>query len=122
MSDKPFNRSASHLRTELAASEAAKPDDGRVICDGCGGEEDAEDMTKCTCGLLLCDHCSAVGCLCHDDLDEPGWVDSHSVSCYFCGRQVDERECTPADDLNDNDGGDCCPDCRKSRATEAKED
>lgn len=44
-------------------------------------------------------------------------VDRHSVNCYFCGKLVDERECTPADDLNNNDGGDCCTACHKLRET-----
>lgn len=43
-------------------------------------------------------------------------IDKHSVNCYFCGELVDERECTPADDLNEKDGGSCCPKCREKKA------
>ena len=39
------------------------------------------------------------------------WVDTHSVTCYFCGKLFDEREGQPADEFNDNDGGDICPTC-----------
>lgn len=39
------------------------------------------------------------------------WIDKHSVNCYFCSGLVDERECMPADEYNDNDGGSICPDC-----------
>ena len=42
-------------------------------------------------------------------------IDKHSVNCYFCGELVDERECTPADDLNEKDGGSCCQKCREKR-------
>jgi len=45
----------------------------------------------------------------------PHWVEEHSVNCYFCGELVDERECMPADEFNDNDGGDICPDCLEER-------
>jgi hypothetical protein len=38
-------------------------------------------------------------------------IDKHSVNCYFCGELVDERDCVPADEFNDNDGGDCCRCC-----------
>jgi hypothetical protein len=43
----------------------------------------------------------------------PNWLDKHSVNCYFCGELVDERECIPADEYNNNDGGDICPECLK---------
>ena len=43
------------------------------------------------------------------------WIDKHSVNCYFCGNLVDERECQPADDYNNNDGGDICPECLKAK-------
>ena len=39
------------------------------------------------------------------------WVDKHSVNCYFCGKLVDERNCMPADQFNNNDGGDICTEC-----------
>ena len=39
------------------------------------------------------------------------WVEKHSVNCYFCDELVDERECTPADEYNNNDGGEICPKC-----------
>lgn len=39
------------------------------------------------------------------------WIDRHSVNCYFCGKLVDERDCLPADDFNDDDGGSICPAC-----------
>jgi len=38
-------------------------------------------------------------------------IDRHSVNCYFCGKQVDERDCVPADYYNGDDGGNQCPDC-----------
>jgi len=53
--------------------------------------------------------------------DSPDWIESHSVNCYFCGKLVDERDCTPADDLNDSNGGECCPECRKARTTEQED-
>ena len=37
----------------------------------------------------------------------------HSVGCYFCGDLVDERECTPADDYNGEDGGSMCERCQR---------
>lgn len=40
-------------------------------------------------------------------------IEKHSVNCYFCGIEFDEREGTNADDFNDNDGGSCCPECLK---------
>jgi len=42
-------------------------------------------------------------------------IDKHSVNCYFCGRLVDERECMSADEYNNDDGGDICPDCQKTQ-------
>lgn len=45
---------------------------------------------------------------------EPSWLDRHSVNCFFCEELVDERECTPADELNMNQGGSCCPTCRRT--------
>ena len=39
----------------------------------------------------------------------------HSVNCYFCNELVDERDCTPADDYNNNDGGDICEPCQDKR-------
>ena len=41
--------------------------------------------------------------------------DKHSVNCYFCNDLVDERNCMPADEFNDNDGGDICPKCLKAK-------
>ncbi len=38
-------------------------------------------------------------------------IERHSVNCYFCGKLVDERDCIPADEFNNNDGGDICPKC-----------
>ena len=38
-------------------------------------------------------------------------IDRHSVNCYFCGDLVDERNCIPADEYNNNDGGSICPAC-----------
>ena len=35
-----------------------------------------------------------------------------SVNCYFCSALIDERDCTIADDYNDNDGGVICGTCR----------
>ena len=42
------------------------------------------------------------------------WIDKHSINCYFCGELADERECLPADDYNNGDGGDICPKCQKT--------
>jgi len=42
-------------------------------------------------------------------------IEKHSVSCYFCGELVDERECVPADKHNNGDGGDCCALCLARR-------
>lgn len=44
---------------------------------------------------------------------EPSWRDKHSVGCYFCGVEFDEREGQDADRFNNNDGGSICPDCLK---------
>jgi hypothetical protein len=41
------------------------------------------------------------------------WIDKHSVNCYFCNELVDERDCIPADNYNNFDGGDICPKCQK---------
>ncbi len=43
------------------------------------------------------------------------WIEKHSVNCYFCNELVDERDCYPADDFNDNDGGDICLDCLRKK-------
>ena len=37
--------------------------------------------------------------------------DRHSVNCYFCGEEYDERDCVCADPYNGNDGGSICPTC-----------
>ena len=42
------------------------------------------------------------------------WIDNHSINCYFCGELKDERECIPANEYNDNDGGDICTECQKT--------
>jgi hypothetical protein len=42
------------------------------------------------------------------------WIDRHSVNCYFCGDMYDERDCLPADDYNNNDGGSICPACMET--------
>jgi len=46
------------------------------------------------------------------------WIEKHSVNCYFCGKLVDERNCMPADEFNDNDGGDICSVCVDKKAEE----
>jgi hypothetical protein len=46
----------------------------------------------------------------------------HSVNCYFCGDLVDERDCTPADDFNNGDGGSICEGCYDMIAGEIVED
>ena len=38
----------------------------------------------------------------------------HSVNCYFCGQLADERECLPADDFNNGDGGTICGYCEQN--------
>jgi hypothetical protein len=38
-----------------------------------------------------------------------------TVNCYFCGDFFDERECSPADAYNDNDGGVICDSCRRNK-------
>jgi hypothetical protein len=45
-------------------------------------------------------------------------IDKHSVNCYFCNKLVDDRECIPADEFNDGDGGEMCPECAKKRRNE----
>lgn len=42
---------------------------------------------------------------------QEAWIDRHSVNCYFCGELVDERDCSPANAYNNNDGGSICPKC-----------
>ena len=51
-----------------------------------------------------------------DDL----WIERPSVNCYYCNDLVDERNCVPADNYNNNDGGDICLACQitKPLATE----
>ena len=56
--------------------------------------------------LSECNHCENNCC-------DNCVTDKHSVGCYFCGRLVDERECIPADEYNENDGGSICPECLK---------
>jgi len=46
------------------------------------------------------------------------WIEKHSVNCYFCGTLVDERECMPADEFNDNNGGDICLNYIAKKATD----
>ena len=43
----------------------------------------------------------------------PRWAEKHGVNCYFCGFLVDERDCTNADNYNNNDGGSICQNCLK---------
>ena len=33
------------------------------------------------------------------------------VNCYFCEGVFDERDCQPADEYNDDDGGSICEEC-----------
>lgn len=40
-----------------------------------------------------------------------------SVTCYFCGDMVDERNCSNADDYNANDGGSICAECIDKRTS-----
>jgi len=73
---------------------------GRWTCTECGYEysgmmSDGEVSDKCECEI------------------EDSMIDKHSVNCYFCGKLVDERDCIPADDYNENDGGSICPECMK---------
>ena len=42
-------------------------------------------------------------------------IDRHSINCYFCGELFDERECMPADEFNNDDGGDICEGCRQAK-------
>jgi hypothetical protein len=49
-------------------------------------------------------------------------LDRHSVNCYFCGELVDERECIPADEYNNNDGGSICPLCLEDKGEEQRRD
>lgn len=53
-----------------------------------------------------------------DEQDRKSYVpdeDRHSVNCYFCGKLFDEREGVSADQWNENDGGEACPECAKER-------
>ena len=68
--------------------------------------------TKCGYEWSACISDDQVPEVCECEKDET-WIDKHSVNCYFCGELFDERECIPADEYNDNDGGDICPDCLK---------
>ena len=47
--------------------------------------------------------------------------EKHSVNCYFCGVEFDEREGTNADEFNNNDGGSCCSKCLKHFVTMKKQ-
>jgi len=61
---------------------------------------------------------SAAAALAYDEADEaaPAWREKHSVNCYFCGVEFDERTGVPADRWNGNDGGTACPSCATARA------
>ncbi len=37
----------------------------------------------------------------------------HSVNCYFCGSEFDERDGSNADSYNGDDGGSICPACQR---------
>jgi FMN phosphatase YigB (HAD superfamily) len=39
--------------------------------------------------------------------------DKHSVNCYHCTKEIDEREGYPADPFNNDNGGTLCYDCVK---------
>ena len=49
-------------------------------------------------------------------------LDRHSVTCYFCHELVDERECSSADEYNDNDGGSICEPCIEDKQEQARRD
>ncbi len=51
----------------------------------------------------------------------PTWIDRHSVNCYFCGELIDERDCQPADEYNNDDGGTICPNCSEGIDNEGGE-
>ena len=48
-------------------------------------------------------------------------MDRHSVNCYFCGVEFDEREGQRADPYNGEDGGEICPKCIKVREEKVSE-
>lgn len=54
-----------------------------------------------------------------DDVTTPHPDDS--VNCYFCYTLIDEKECSPADDYNDNDGGSICAQCEEENLAEKRE-
>ena len=39
-------------------------------------------------------------------------IDRHSVNCYVCTELKDERNCSPADKYNSNNGGSICESCQ----------
>ena len=47
--------------------------------------------------------------------------DAHSVGCYFCGVEFDEREGQEAGPFNNEDGGTICGPCARARAYNSKE-
>ncbi len=43
--------------------------------------------------------------------DEP-YDDANTVDCWFCGELFPDKECSNADEFNNNNGGSVCRDCR----------
>lgn len=46
---------------------------------------------------------------------ERDWREKHSVNCYFCGKEFDERDGVSADDMNGGDGGTACEACVREK-------
>ena len=40
----------------------------------------------------------------------------NSVNCYFCGEFFRDKECIPADEYNNDDGGSICKECLKKES------
>ena len=58
----------------------------------------------------------AVAC---EKLDIPRLGASYNtVNCYFCGKEIRDRDATSADDYNGSDGGEMCQTCLAERVTE----
>jgi hypothetical protein len=99
--------------TSLVDPDIGLADNDEFRCEKCKQVFDIENSVKPEGkkGPIICVECS------EDATDAPqsdeSWIDKHSVNCYFCGTLCDERECIPADEHNDGDGGDMCPGCQK---------
>lgn len=99
--------------TPLLSADIELADNDEFRCEQCKDVYDIEDSVKPNGkkGPMICVECSQKAQ--DGSVRDESWIDKHSVNCYFCGTLCDERECIPADEHNDGDGGDMCPGCQE---------